>query len=112
MTGTTEPGPQDAGRPSSNGEAPGGRGAGPAPGERRAGAAAEVLVDAGAARCPMPVILAARRAVDLPAGTVLRVRSVDPASAHDVPAWCRMRGHSVLQVDAGDVVEVLLRLGG
>lgn len=73
----------------------------------------EELVDAGPARCPMPVILAARRAAQLPPGALLRVRSVDPATAHDLPAWCRMRGHQVLdlQVD-GDVVEVLVRLGG
>lgn len=71
----------------------------------------EVLVDAGAALCPMPVILAARRAAELPAGTVLRVRSADRASAHDLPAWCRMRGHTVLEVTTGDSVEVVLRLG-
>lgn len=71
------------------------------------------VVDAGPARCPMPVILAARRAAQLPPGGLLRVRSADPATAHDLPAWCRMRGHEVvdLQVD-GDLVEVLVRLRG
>lgn len=71
------------------------------------------LVDAGPARCPMPVILAARRAAELPPGSLLRVRSADPATAHDLPAWCRMRGHEVVDLRVeGDLVEVLVRLGG
>lgn len=73
----------------------------------------EVLVDAGRARCPMPVILTARRAADLPPGTLLRVRSADPATAHDLPAWCRLRGHQVMEVRQDPPgVEVLVRLGG
>ena len=73
-----------------------------------------VVVDAGPARCPMPVIMAARRAKELPAGTRLRVLSQDPATVTDLPAWCRMRGHTVLELhrDTGDAaVEVLLELG-
>ena len=73
----------------------------------------EVLVDAGTARCPVPVILAARRAAELPAGSLLRVRSVDRATAHDLPAWCRMRGHAVVDLQVAEgLVEVVVRLGG
>ena len=73
----------------------------------------EVLVDARGARCPVPVIEAARAARGRPAGTVLRVLSTDPASAHDLPAWCRMRGHELVEVRRdGDDVEVRVRLGG
>lgn len=61
---------------------------------------AEVLVDARGTRCPMPVILAARAAQDLPPGTTLRVLATDPAAAADLPAWCRMRGHTVLDLVA------------
>ena len=60
----------------------------------------EVLVDARGTRCPMPVILAARAAQDLPAGTTLRVLATDPAAAADLPAWCRMRGHTLFDLVA------------
>ncbi|MFJ3405192.1 sulfurtransferase TusA family protein [Promicromonospora sp. NPDC090134] len=53
----------------------------------------DTLVDARGLRCPLPVIRLAAAAKDLPAGTELTVLSTDPAARHDVPAWCRMRGH-------------------
>ncbi|GAA1783068.1 sulfurtransferase TusA family protein [Nostocoides veronense] len=62
-------------------------------------AGAEVVVDARGTRCPMPVILAARAAKELPSGTRLVVLATDPAAAADVPAWARMRGHTVESVD-------------
>ena len=51
---------------------------------------AEVL-DCLGQRCPLPVIALARRLPALPVGAVLRVLADDPAAAHDIPAWCRMR---------------------
>jgi len=70
------------------------------------------LVDARGLLCPMPVIEAARAARDLPPGTELEVLATDPATALDLPAWCRMRGHELLSVStvAGTVV-VRVRLG-
>ncbi|MFI8523221.1 sulfurtransferase TusA family protein [Promicromonospora sukumoe] len=53
----------------------------------------DTLVDARGLRCPLPVIRLAAAAKGLPAGTELTVLSTDPAAKHDVPAWCRMRGH-------------------
>jgi tRNA 2-thiouridine synthesizing protein A len=73
----------------------------------------EVLVDSRGSRCPVPVVDTARAARDLPAGTVLRVLSTDPATAYDLPAWCRMRGHELLDVtreDGSDEVVVRVRL--
>jgi len=53
----------------------------------------EVVVDARGERCPLPVIRLARAVVALPAPRLVTVLATDPAAAHDVPAWCRMRGH-------------------
>lgn len=55
-----------------------------------------VLVDARGLRCPLPVIRLAAAARDLAPGTEVRVLWTDPAAAHDVPAWARMRGHAVV----------------
>ncbi len=51
-----------------------------------------VELDCRGQRCPLPVINVAGRAAALPPGTVLRVRTDDPAAGPDLAAWCRMRG--------------------
>jgi tRNA 2-thiouridine synthesizing protein A len=45
-------------------------------------------------RCPLPVIELARAIGSVEIGGVVRVLADDPAAAVDIPAWCRMRGHS------------------
>ena len=66
----------------------------------------EVTVDARGVLCPVPIIRLARAAAARPAGTVLELLTDDPAAVHDVPAWCRLRGHTLLatQVDSGSAV--------
>ena len=44
----------------------------------------------------MPVIMIARAAAALPGGSLVTVIATDPAARHDVPAWARMRGHTVV----------------
>jgi len=58
-------------------------------------------VDARGRRCPLPVIMLARLAAGQPPGTVIEVLADDPAAAIDIPAWCRMRGHTFVSTVAG-----------
>ncbi|MCR1983680.1 sulfurtransferase TusA family protein [Cellulosimicrobium cellulans] len=58
--------------------------------------AADDVVDARGLRCPLPVIRLAAAARDLAPGRRLTVWSTDPAARLDVPAWARMRGHTVV----------------
>lgn len=60
--------------------------------------------------CPVPVIELARALPGLPAGTVVEVVSDDPAAAADIPAFCRLRGHTYLGTAARPVgVGLLVR---
>ncbi len=52
------------------------------------------VLDCRGQRCPLPVIELARCIANVGAGAVVRVIADDPAAAHDIPAWCRMRGHT------------------
>jgi len=61
------------------------------------GPGAPYVVDARGLRCPLPVIRLAAAAKDRAPGEVLTVWSTDPAARHDVPAWARMRGHTVME---------------
>ncbi|MFI2751879.1 sulfurtransferase TusA family protein [Cellulomonas sp. P22] len=76
------------------------------------GSAEPVVVDARGERCPMPVIRLARTARELPAGALLTVLATDPAARLDVPAWARMRGHTLVGVeelaDGGSSITVRL----
>jgi tRNA 2-thiouridine synthesizing protein A len=61
------------------------------------------VVDARGLRCPLPIIRLAAVAKEAAPQTVLTLWSTDPAAEPDVAAWCRMRGHELLdQVPDGD----------
>ena len=49
-------------------------------------------IDCRGVLCPVPVIELAKRMATVPVGTVVEVLADDTAAAHDIPAWCRMRG--------------------
>jgi tRNA 2-thiouridine synthesizing protein A len=57
-----------------------------------------IEVDARGLRCPLPVIRLAEAARDAPSGALVVVLASDPAARHDIPAWCRMREHDLLEV--------------
>ncbi|GGM66319.1 sulfurtransferase TusA family protein [Dactylosporangium sucinum] len=66
------------------------------------------VVDARGKRCPLPVIMLAKLAANQPPGTRIEVLADDPAAAVDIPAWCRMRGHTFVAA-AGDAYTVELK---
>ena len=53
-----------------------------------------ITLDQRGRRCPLPVIELAKRIGDVPAGDLIAVAADDPAARLDIPAWCRMRGHT------------------
>jgi tRNA 2-thiouridine synthesizing protein A len=57
---------------------------------------AELTIDCLGLRCPQPVIALAKRIGEVEVGQVVTVLADDPAVATDVPAWCRMTGHTYL----------------
>ncbi len=62
-------------------------------------------LDARGLLCPLPVIRTQDRIKRLRPGTLLEVIASDPGALHDIPAWCRIHGHEVVdtQRDAGDI---------
>jgi tRNA 2-thiouridine synthesizing protein A len=47
--------------------------------------------------CPMPVIKTQNKVKELHNGDILTVIATDPGARHDVPSWCRMYGHEVIE---------------
>lgn len=66
-------------------------------------------LDARGLLCPMPVIRTQNRIASLAAGDELEVTASDPGALHDIPAWCRVHGHEVLESrqTGGEIVIVL-----
>lgn len=52
--------------------------------------------------CPLPVIRTQDKVKSLQAGDRLTVECTDPGVMQDIPAWCRINGHTVLETRAGD----------
>lgn len=62
--------------------------------------------------CPMPVIKAQDFIVDLSQGDVLEVVCTDPGAAYDIPAWCRVHGHSIKEINqASNELVVVIEVG-
>lgn len=57
----------------------------------------EQWIDERGHRCPAPVIALARAARTSPAGAFIVVVADDPAAEFDIPAWCRMTGHALIE---------------
>lgn len=56
-----------------------------------------VTLDARRLLCPLPVIRVQQAIEQLPIGTILTVYCTDPGALHDVPAWARIHGHTLLE---------------
>lgn len=54
-------------------------------------------LDARRLLCPMPVIKTQNMAKTLQQGDTLTIIATDPGSQHDLPCWCRMNGHQILE---------------
>lgn len=71
------------------------------------------LVDCRRLLCPLPVIRVQDRVADLPSGSLVEAVCTDPGALMDIPAWCRINGHAVLDTyRSGEEYFVLLRVGG
>jgi len=59
-------------------------------------------LDARRMLCPMPVIKTQDKVNTLNPGDVLEVTCTDPGALNDVPAWCRINGHKVVETKTDD----------
>ncbi len=70
-------------------------------------------LDARRLLCPMPVIRTQDKIKDLAPGDVLEVVCSDPGAKADIPAWCRINGHRVVEIeDCGDELRIVIEVGG
>ena len=56
----------------------------------------DLEIDARGSFCPGPLMELIRGIKTLPVGGVVAVRSSDPGSAKDIPAWLQKAGHELI----------------
>jgi tRNA 2-thiouridine synthesizing protein A len=59
--------------------------------------------------CPLPVIRTQQHVAKLAPGDELEILASDPGVLHDIPAWCRVHGHELLETRRQDR-EIIVRL--
>ena len=67
------------------------------------------LLDTRRLLCPMPVIKVQNKIQTLQPGDILTVICTDPGVLYDIPSWCRINGHTVLDSDTLDK-EIIIRI--
>ena len=64
-----------------------------------------IELDARRLMCPMPVI---KTQNIIKTGDKVRVSCTDPGVMQDIPAWCRINGHTVLSTEEIDHEYILI----
>ncbi|GAB4352373.1 MAG: hypothetical protein Kow006_16890 [Gammaproteobacteria bacterium] len=69
-------------------------------------------LDARRQLCPMPVIKTQNAVAGLKPGDTLEIIATDPGALNDIPAWCRVHGHRVVDSrhEAGEV-RIIVEVG-
>jgi tRNA 2-thiouridine synthesizing protein A len=70
---------------------------------------ADVDWDAGDLACGELVLELRLRMRQLTSGKILRLTARDPGAPADIPAWCRMTGHTLLHTDSAAQIYLIQR---
>ncbi|MEE8429493.1 MAG: sulfurtransferase TusA family protein [Gammaproteobacteria bacterium] len=67
------------------------------------------VLDARRLLCPLPVIRTQDAIKELQGGDRLEVVCTDPGAIHDIPTWCRINGHEVLETrtSEGEIIIII-----
>ncbi|MCK4840694.1 MAG: sulfurtransferase TusA family protein [Methylococcales bacterium] len=62
--------------------------------------------------CPLPVIRTQDKVKTMQLGDILEVVCTDPGVMQDIPAWCRINGHAVLETRSEEMeYTIVLEVG-
>ena len=62
--------------------------------------------------CPLPVIRTQDKVKQLQPGDQLEIVGTDPGILQDIPAWCRVHGHKVIETSSQNhEYRVLIEVG-
>jgi len=70
-------------------------------------------IDAKRLLCPMPVIRLGEMIDAVNADDTIEMLATDPAVLHDIPAWCKVHGHKVLEINekTDEIILLVKKIG-
>jgi tRNA 2-thiouridine synthesizing protein A len=68
----------------------------------------DATLDCEAMLCPLPVLKARKRLLQMAEGAVLCLRATDPMAAIDLPHFCAEAGHHLISTTQDGVVQIYL----
>jgi tRNA 2-thiouridine synthesizing protein A len=69
-------------------------------------------LDARRVLCPLPVIRTQDKVATLKSGDELEILCTDPGVLNDIPAWCRINGHQVIDThQQDDDIVITIKVG-
>ncbi len=57
----------------------------------------KTVLDCRRLLCPLPVIRVQDKVATLSPGDILEAECTDPGVLNDIPAWCRINGHRIIE---------------
>ena len=73
----------------------------------------DLELDLRGLKCPMPMVRVSQSIIEVPVGGVIRAVGTDPACEHDIPAWARLTGNEVLDIQhEGDEIVLWVKRTG
>ena len=69
---------------------------------------AKEILNAKRLLCPLPVIRTQDKVKTMQTGDILEVVCTDPGVMQDIPAWCRINGHNVLDTLSDDMEYIII----
>jgi len=71
-----------------------------------------LILDCHRLLCPMPVIRVQDQVAQMQPGDELEAVCTDPGALNDIPAWCRINGHEIVETrEQDDEYIVVVRVG-
>ena len=71
-----------------------------------------LILDCHRLLCPMPVIRVQDQVAQMQPGDEVEAVCTDPGALNDIPAWCRINGHEVVETrEKDDEYIVVVRVG-
>ncbi|MDG2395469.1 sulfurtransferase TusA family protein [Candidatus Thioglobus sp.] len=63
--------------------------------------------------CPMPVIRLGEMIEKVEVGDTIEMLATDPGVLHDIPAWCKVHGHKVLDIkeNSDEIILLVEKIG-
>ncbi|KOR31323.1 hypothetical protein TI04_01515 [Achromatium sp. WMS2] len=66
------------------------------------------VVDTRFLLCPTPVLRLQERVNELVPGALIEVICTDPGCLYDIPAWCKLQGHQILDIRTQEHTHIIL----